>query len=126
VLRRMTTRFIASFLGAALGMVISAAALDNVSFSGTAIVEATFVFWLVHILVQLLALRVLVRQPSVALAGLLALGSTIVALIIVNAIVSGLYIHGIQTYVWMALILWATTAASDAIGRRMVRDRRRG
>jgi hypothetical protein len=68
---------------------------------------------------------VLVREPSIALAGLLALGSTIISLIIVNAIVSGLTIHGIQTYVWATLIIWATTAVSDTIGRRMVRERRR-
>jgi hypothetical protein len=124
VLRRLGIRFLASLVGAAAGMLVSAAALNNVSFDATAIVEATVLFWIVHIVVQLLALRVLVRQPSVALAGLLALGSTIVALIIVNAIVSGFYIHGLLTYVEMALILWATTATADALGRRMLRERR--
>jgi hypothetical protein len=47
-------------------------------------------------------------------------------LIIVNAIVSGLYIHGIQTYVLATLIIWLTTAISDAAGGRMARDRRDG
>jgi hypothetical protein len=75
--------------------------------------------------VQLVALRVLVRQPSVALAGLLALAATVVSLIIVNAIVSGLYIHGASTYVLATLIVWATTATSDTVGRRMIRDQRR-
>jgi hypothetical protein len=78
-----------------------------------------------HIVVQVLALRVLVRQASIALAGLLALASTIVSLIIVNAIVSGLSIHGIQTYVLATLIVWLTTAVSDSAGRRMIRERRR-
>ncbi len=67
----------------------------------------------------------LVRQPSVALAGLLALAATIVSLIIVNVIVSGLYISGASTYVLATLIVWLTTATSDTIGRRMIRDRRR-
>jgi hypothetical protein len=40
--------------------------------------------------VNFVALRILLRQPSVAMAGLLALASTIVSLIIVNIAVSGL------------------------------------
>jgi len=83
------------------------------------------VFWLLHIVVQLFALRVLVREPSIALAGLLAIGSTVVALIICNAIVSGMEIHGLQTYVLATLIIWITTAASDMAGRHMIRERRR-
>lgn len=125
MLRRLAIRFAASLVGIFIGMLVSTAVLSKFSLNATAVVEATLIFWLVQLGVQLLALRVLVRQPSVALAGLLALGATIVSLIIVNAIVSGLYISGIQTYALAALILWATTAASDTIGRRMARDRRR-
>ena len=80
---------------------------------------------MLHIVVQVLALRVLVRQASIALAGLLALASTIVSLIIVNAIVGGLSIHGIQTYVLATLIVWLTTAVSNSAGRRKVRQSRR-
>jgi len=46
-------------------------------------------------------------------------------LIIVNAIVSGLMIHRIQTYVAATVIIWLTTSVSDMIGRRMIRARRR-
>ena len=60
-----------------------------------------------------------------ALAGLLALASTIVALIIVSALVSGLTIHHIQTYVLATVIIWITTSAGDLIGRRMIRARRK-
>jgi len=74
--------------------------------------------------VQFLALRILVRQPSVALAGLLAVASTIVSLIIVNFIVSGLRIHGLSTYLFATLIIWVATAVADMIGTRMIRDRR--
>jgi hypothetical protein len=123
MLRRLGIRFIASLIGIAVGLLLSSALLSKFSVDATAVVEATLIFWVVHLGIQVLALRVLVRQPSVALAGLLALGSTIVALIIVNAIVSGLYIHGIQTYVLATLIIWLTTAVSDTIGSRMTRDR---
>jgi len=66
---------------------VSAAVLSDLSISATALIEATVVFWLVHLAVQFLALRVLIRQPSVALAGLLAVASTTVALVIVTVVV---------------------------------------
>jgi hypothetical protein len=123
-MRRLAVRLAASLIGIAVGLLASSAVLEKFSINATALVEATLVFWLVHLGIQLLALRVLVRQPSIALAGLLALGATVVSLIIVNAIVSGLYIHGIQTYALATLIIWATTALSDTVGSRMVRDPR--
>ena len=125
MLRRLGIRFAASLIGIAVGLLISDAVLSKFSLNATALVESTLIFWGIHLCIQVVAQRLLVREPSIALAGLLALGSTIVSLIIVNAIVSGLTIHGIQTYVWATLIIWATTAVSDTIGRRMVRERRR-
>ena len=41
------------------------------------------------------------------------------------AIVSGLTIHGLQTYVFASLIIWLTTAAGDVVARRANRERRR-
>ena len=123
--RRLGIRFAASLIGIAAGILVSSAVLSRFSVDAAAVVQATLLFWIVHLGVQLIALRVLVRQPSIALAGLLAMASTIIALIIVNVVVSGLYIRGATTYVFATLIIWAFTAASDTIGRRMVRDRRR-
>jgi hypothetical protein len=125
-MRRLGIRLVASLIGIAIGLLLSSAVLGKFSIDATGVVEATLLFWIVHLGIQVLALRVLVRQPSVALAGLLALGATIVSLIIVNAIVSGLYIHGIQTYALATLIIWLTTAISDTIGSRMARDPRDG
>jgi hypothetical protein len=84
-------------IGIAAGLLLSDALLSEFSIDAAALAEATLIFWVIHLGVQVLALRVLVRQPSIALAGLLALASTIVALIVVNAIVSGLTIHGAST-----------------------------
>ncbi len=124
MLIRLGIRFGASLVGIAVGLLLSGALLSKFSIDATAVVEATLIFWLVHLGVSFVALRVLVREPSIALAGLLALASTIVSLIIVNAIVSGLYINGLQTYLLATVIIWAATAISDTIGRRMVRARR--
>ena len=124
MLIRLGIRLATSLVGIAVGLLLSSALLSKFSVDATAVVEATLVFWVVHIGVSFVALRVLVREPSVALAGLLALASTVVSLIIVNAIVSGLYIHGLQTYVLATVIIWAATAISDMIGRRTIRARR--
>jgi hypothetical protein len=123
MLARLGIRFGTSLAGIAVGIIASDALLSRFSIDATAIVEASLIFWIIHLGVQVFALRVLVRQPSIALAGLLALASTIVSLIIVNAILSGLTISGIQTYLFATLIIWLTTSASDIIGHRMIRAR---
>ena len=85
MLTRWGIRLGSSLAGIALGILLSSAALSKFSVNATAVVEASILFWIIHIAVQVLALRVLVRQPSIALAGLLALASTIVSLIKVRA-----------------------------------------
>jgi hypothetical protein len=125
VLVRWGIRLGTSLAGIAAGLLISSAVLSRFSIDAEGLVVATLLFWIVHLGVQIIALRVLVREPSIALAGLLALASTIVALVIVALIVSGLTIHGASTYVAATLIIWVATAISDTIGRRMIRTRRR-
>ena len=125
MLTRWGIRLASSLVGIAAGLLLSAAVVSKFSISATALVEATLIFWLVHFVIQVVALRILIRQPSISLAGLLALVSTILSLIIVNAIVSGMSIHGAGAYVPVALIVWVTTALSDTIGARMIKDRRR-
>jgi hypothetical protein len=124
MLARLGIRFGSALAGIAAGFLLSGAVLSRFSINATALVEATLIFWVIHLGVQIFALRVLVREPSIALAGLLALASTIVSLIIVNAIVSGLTVSGVQTYMAATVIIWLTTAVGDMVGRRMLRARR--
>jgi hypothetical protein len=124
MLARLAIRLGTSLIGIAVGVIVSSAILSRFSINAAAVVEATLVFWFVHLATQFMALKVLVHQPSIALAGLLAIASTIVALIIVNAIVSGLSIHGLNTYVFATLIIWVMTSISDIAARQMIRARR--
>lgn len=124
MLARLAIRLGTSLIGIAVGIIVSSAVLSGFSINATAVVEATLVFWFVHLATQFMALKVLVHQPSIALAGLLAIASTIVALIIVNVIVSGLSIHGLNTYVFATLIIWVMTSISDIAARQMIRARR--
>jgi len=125
MLVRWGIRLGATLVGIALGIVVSAGLLDDFSVTTAGVVWATLLFWIVHILVQFLALRVLIRQPSIALAGLLALASTIIALIVVNLLVDGVSISGAGTYVLATLIIWACTAVADVAGSALIRSRRR-
>jgi hypothetical protein len=125
MLARWGIRIASSLIGIVVGIVLADVILDGFATTGTGIIEATIVFWIVFLIVNFLALRVLIRQPSVGLAGLLALCSTIVSLIIVNLLVSDISIHGASAYLGATLVIWITTAIADTVGRRMIRDRRR-
>ena len=125
MLARWGIRIASSLIGIGIGIVLSTAIFDGFSSTTAGLVEATIVFWIVFLIVNFLALRVLIRQPSVGLAGLLALASTIVSLIIVNLIVSDISIHGVSAYLGSTVVIWISTVAADTIGRRMIRDRRR-
>ena len=124
MLARWGIRLVSSLVGVAVGIIIADIALDDFSIHGIAIIEATLLFWIIHFVVQFLALRVLIRQPSVALAGLLALASTVVSLIIVEIVVNDFSIDGASTYIVATLIIWITTALGDFVGHRMIRARR--
>ncbi len=114
-----------SLAGVAIGILVADALLADFSASVAAIIETTIVFWLVNLAVSFLAIRVLVRNPSVAVAGLLALAATVLSLVIVNILVSGLHIHGTTTYVFATLIIWITSAVATMVGGRKAREQRR-
>ena len=125
MLARFGIRILAALGGIFVGIVLAVALLSGVSADATAIVEAVIVFWIVHIVVTFLALRIFVRDPSASLAMLLALASTIVSLIIVNIFVSGISVDGASNYLLAGIIIWICTAIADVIGQRMIRERRR-
>jgi len=125
VLRRWGIRLGTSLVAIAAGLLLCSAVLSDFSVSAKGLLEATLLFWIVHIVVSFIALRVLIRQPSVAMAGLLALASTVIALVIVALIVPGLTVHGAGTLVAATVIVWLAIVAGDFVARSMIRERRR-
>ena len=121
--RRMGIRMLASLAGIAAGIVLSDALLGGFSAGAGAVLAATVVFWVVHLIVSFLAVRVLVRNASIAVAGMLALASTVISLAVVNVIVSGLKISGAATYLEATVIIWITTTISIVVGGRQIRQR---
>ena len=67
---RMGIRLATALVGIAVGILVSAAVLSKFSATASAVVWATLLFWGIHLVIQLIALRVLVREPSIARAGL--------------------------------------------------------
>src|SRR3954451_7847153 len=124
MLARWGIRIAASLIGIVVGIFLSAAVFDGFSTTTTGIVEATIVFWIVFLIVNFLALRVLIRQPSVGLAGLLALVSTTFSLVILTLLVSEISTPGASAYLGATLVIWISTAVADTVGRRMIRARR--
>jgi hypothetical protein len=121
---RLGVRLVASLAGVAVGILLADVLLTGFSAGAGAIIETTIVFWVVNLAVSFLALKVLVRNPSVPVAGLLALASTILSLVIVNVLVSGLKLSGTTTYVFATLIIWITSAISVMVGGRKAREQR--
>jgi len=80
VLERWGIRLATSLVGICAGLILSSALIDGFKMNLTSLIQATLIFWGVHFFVQVVALRTLIRQPSVALAGLLALAATVIAL----------------------------------------------
>lgn len=126
MLARLGIRIATSLVGIFVGIVLSVAILGGFSAGAAAIVEATILFWIVHVAVMFLGLRVFVRNPSVSMAILVALAATILSLVIVNLIVSGVTISGAGAYIGAGIIIWICTAIADVAGARMIRARRRG
>jgi hypothetical protein len=124
VIARFFIRIVSGLVGIAVGMGVADVLFDDFTVSAGAFLKGVGLFWIVHIVVTFLALRVLVRQPSIAMAGLLALASTVISLVVVDVVVDGFDISGVSTYVLATLVIWVATAAGDVVGRRMIRERR--
>lgn len=125
MLVRLATRVGTGLVGAVAGLVLSAALLSGVSLTATGLVQAAVVFWVIHILVTFVAIRALVREPTITRVVFLPMLVTIASLVICSVIVTGLSIHGVLSYVWSGLILWACMAAAHSVGRRRLREERR-
>ena len=69
MLARMGIRFVALLVGILIGIVASVALLSGFSATTQAIVVSTLLFWVVNLVVNFVALRVLLRQPAVSDGG---------------------------------------------------------
>ncbi len=111
-------RFLISTLlhlaGNALGLIIAAAILEDMTLDGVAFVIAVLIFTVVEMIAQPL-LRKMAMKNVEALQGGVALVSTYVGLLITDIASDGLEIKGLTTWVLATLIVWLGAVLAGVI-----------
>jgi putative membrane protein len=102
---RMLISAVLFLVANAIGLLVAAAVLDDMSVSGEAFVIAVVIFTLVEVLVQPLLTQMAVSRAS-ALRGSTALVATLVGLIITSLVSDGLEISGAVTWILATVIVW--------------------
>jgi uncharacterized membrane protein YvlD (DUF360 family) len=101
---RMLIGFGFQLVANALGLIVAAWALDDVTISGTAFVVAVVIFTLVYAIAQPVFTMWAVNIP--ALRGGVALVATLVGLIVTSLVSDGLSISGGVTWIAATVIVW--------------------
>jgi uncharacterized membrane protein YvlD (DUF360 family) len=89
----------------AIGLLVAAAVLDDMSVSAEAFIIAVVIFTLVELLVQPLLTQMAVSRAG-ALRGSTALAATLVGLIVTSLVSDGLEIEGAVTWILATVIVW--------------------
>lgn len=103
---RMLTSAAVYLVANAIGLLVAAAVLDDVTIDGTAFVLAVVIFTVVEVVIQPLITQIAVRH-SRALMGSSALVATLVGLVVTDVVSEGLSISGALTWVLATVIVWA-------------------
>lgn len=111
---RMLIRFLVSCLASAVGLLIAAAVLDNMSVSGTAFVIAVLIFTVTTAVLQPLFVKMAMSNAR-ALVGGTALITTLAGLIITSIVSDGLSIRGWDTWLYAMVIVWLATMLANWI-----------
>jgi putative membrane protein len=90
----------------AIGLLVAAAVLEDMSVSGGAFVIAVVIFTLVSVIAQPLLTQMALKNAG-ALRGSTALIATLVGLIVTDLVSDGLSISGALTWVLATVIVWA-------------------
>lgn len=102
---RFLIRLLIDVLCAAVGLIVAAAILEDMTIDGAAFIVAVLIFVVVDALTSPFLTKVAMKNQS-ALLGAVALVSTLVALIVTAAVSDGLSITGATTWILAALIVW--------------------
>jgi hypothetical protein len=111
---RLVAITVLALIGNAIGIVVAAAVLDDMTLNGAAFVVDVVVFTLAFVIVQPLAVKMALRHSS-TLAGGSALLATLVALIVSDVLSDGLSISGVTTWLLATLIVWITSVLAGVL-----------
>ncbi len=101
-------------LANAVGLLVAAWILDDMSVSGTAFVIAVLIFTITATIIQPLILKIALKSAPALLGGT-ALVSTLIGLIITSLISNGLSIKGLTTWLLATLIVWLAAMVAALI-----------
>lgn len=94
-----------SCLASAVGLLVAAAVLDDMTVSGAAFIVAVLIFTAVQAIALPFLAKMAMKNAS-ALMGAAALLSTLIGLIVTHLISDGLSIKGLDTWVFASIIVW--------------------
>jgi uncharacterized membrane protein YvlD (DUF360 family) len=102
---RLVANICLSLLANALGLIVAALVLDDMSLSGAAFVIAVVLFTVALALLQPLVIKMSFKYAP-ALRGSSALVATLLALIVTAIVSDGLHIRGFVTWILATVIVW--------------------
>jgi putative membrane protein len=107
-----------ALLGAAIGLIVAAAVLDDMTLDGAAFVVAIVIFAVLTAVLEPLIEKIGDENLSIV-AMFSSLITTFLALLITELVSDGLEISGVTTWVIATVIVWAATALATWILLRM-------
>lgn len=111
---RLLVRLLIAFASNAVGLIVAAAVLDDMSLNATGFVVAVAIFTIVYALLQPFLISVLRRSPAPVLGGV-ALIATLASLIITELLTDGLSISGVGTWIAATVIVWLASVLAGFI-----------
>ncbi len=102
---RLLATTVLALLGNAIGLIVAAVVLEDMTLSGAAFVVEVLIFTAAFVILQPLAVK-LAWQHSSTLAGGSALFATLAALIVADFLSDGMSITGVVTWLLATLIVW--------------------
>jgi hypothetical protein len=110
---RLVAITVLALIGNAIGIIVAAAVLDDMTLNGAAFVIDIVMFTLAFVVLQPLAVKMALRHST--LAGGSALLATLVALIVSDLLSDGLSISGVTTWVLATLIVWIVSVLAGVL-----------
>jgi putative membrane protein len=111
---RFLLSIVVHFAANAIGLLVAAALLEEMSVSGTAFVIAVAIFTLVEAVVGPMIRQAAVKNAQALLGGT-ALVVTFVGLLVTSLISDGLRIEGVSTWLLATVIVWVAALLATLV-----------
>lgn len=102
---RMLVSLLIQLAASAIGLIVAAAILDDMTLSGSAFIIAVAIFTLTTAIVNPFVMKMAVKQAQ-ALLGASALITTFIGLLVTHLLSDGLSIRGLSTWLFATLVVW--------------------